>query len=83
MQSTQPSSDEWSDDAIKTLLAYGGWQIEWSDEDEMWIIYPPQHTLVGSMFATLKDVHAYYLDYMKWWHDDCPEPEDDNTPGPP
>ena len=82
MQSTQQNSDQWSDDAIKTLLAYGGWSLEWSDDDGQWLVHVPQHSIVGALFPTLQDVHAYYLDYMKWWHDGQPEPDDDETPGP-
>jgi len=73
MQSTQPSSDAWSDDAIKTLLAYGGWDLEWSDEEGMWVVHPAEQKIVGTMFSTLQEVHAYYLDYMKWWNDGDPE----------
>jgi hypothetical protein len=73
MPSTQPSSDEWDDDAIKTLLAYGGWDLEWSTEDNYWVVYPPEHKIIGTMFSTLQDVYDYYLNYMKWWNDGNPE----------
>ena len=69
MQSTQPSSDEWSDDAIKTLLAYAGWDLEWSDDDGMWMASPP-HQIVAALFHTLQDVHEYFLYFSKWHHND-------------
>lgn len=70
MPSTQPSSDEWDDDAIKTLLEYGGWELRWFDDESQWIAVPANSEFgVGVLFGTLKEVYEYYLNYMKWWHD--------------
>jgi hypothetical protein len=72
MQSTQPSSDEWSDDAIKTLLEYGGWKLHWSAFDEGWVATPPG-LAIGAVFSTLAGVHEYFLNHSKWYHDDGPD----------
>ena len=83
MQSTQPSSDEWSDDAIKMLLEYGGWRLLWEPQINQWLVYVSEHSINAASFDTLQEVHAYYLDHMKWVHSGYPEPEDDDTPDPP
>ena len=61
MQSTQPNSEEpLDDDAILTLFQYAGWHCEFSDDDQMWLVYPKGH-IIGALFGTLQEALEYFL----------------------
>ena len=54
------------DDAMRTLLMYAGWEVEYDDLDQEWLVRPPDKEFMGfAAFTSLKAAVEYMLMYKE------------------
>ena len=54
------------DDAMRTLLMYAGWEVEYDDLDQEWLVRPPDKKFMGfAAFTNLKAAVEYMLMYKE------------------